>query len=147
MKKLTFLRPKENINKNNSYDIFVGTTKLTELKNGEIKIVDIPDNLKNDNLSAKIKWCGSPEYALSNFSDNDIIRISGNDFLNKKAIWIIVLLPLIGSLTFGYGRENLAIKYMGIGILVTILLFTFYILVIARNKWLCLHKNAENNNI
>ncbi|MGM1055910.1 MAG: hypothetical protein ACQEWG_08500, partial [Bacteroidota bacterium] len=134
MKKLTLQRPKERFNKNYSYEIFVGNIKLTELKNGEEKVVEISDELNNEQLRAKIQWCGSEKYDVSELKDNTNLKICGNDFLNRKAIWIIAILPITGALMFGYGRDNLTIKYIGIGLFFSILLFAFWGTVIAKNK-------------
>ena len=140
MKKLKLQRPKERFNKNYSYEIFVGNRKLTELKNGEEKVIEIPTELIDDELRAKIQWCGSEKYNLSEFKDEEKLKISGSDFLNRKGIWIIAVLPITGALMFGYGRENLAIKYIGIGLFFSILLFAFWGLIIAKNKWLRIEK-------
>jgi hypothetical protein len=147
MKKLTLIRPKERFNKNYSYEIFVGTEKLTVLKNGEEKVVEIPNELDNAELRAKIQWCGSEKYSLSEFKSGEKINISGSDLLNRKGIWIIALLPITGALMFGYGRENLVIKYVGIGLFFSILFFAFWGMVIARNKWLRIEKNTHYNNV
>ncbi len=140
MKKLTLSRPKERFNKNLSYDIFVGNKKLTELKNGEEKVIEIPNKLNNKELNAKIQWCGSEKYNLSEFKDEEKLKISGSDLLNRKGIWIIAILPITGALMFGYGRESLIIKYIGIGLFFLILIFAFWGLIIAKNKWLRIEK-------
>jgi hypothetical protein len=148
MKKLTLQRPKERFNKNYSYEIFAGNLKLTELKNGEEKVIEIPDELNNKKLSAKIQWCGSGKYDLSKFKDKSKLKIRGSDFLNRKGIWIIAILPITGALMFGFGRENLTIKYIGIGLFFLILLFAFWGLVIARNQWLRIEEiNTHYNTI
>ena len=54
MKKITLHRPIESFNKNFSYEIVVGKKTLTELKNGEEKIIEIPKEFKNETLKAKI---------------------------------------------------------------------------------------------
>ena len=51
MKKITLKRPKESFNRNCSYEILVGKRKLTELKNGEEKVVEIPNELENGEIS------------------------------------------------------------------------------------------------
>ena len=132
MKKITLHRPKERFNKYYSYEIFVGNRKLTELKNGEEKVIEIPNELNDDELRAKIQWCGSEKYNLSEFKDEEKLKISGSDFLNRKGIWIIAVLPMTGALMFGYGRENLAIKYIGIGLFFSD--FIFCILGIGNSK-------------
>jgi hypothetical protein len=46
MKKISFKRPKESFNQGISYKIFVGNNLLTELKNGEKKLLKYQLNLK-----------------------------------------------------------------------------------------------------
>jgi hypothetical protein len=50
MRKITLHRPKESLNKNCSYEILVGNRTLTELKNGEEKIIEIPNEFIADNF-------------------------------------------------------------------------------------------------
>lgn len=140
MKKLTLQRPKERFNKNYSYKIFVGNRKLTELKNGEEKVVKISNDFENEQLKAKIQWCGSEKLNLRKLADNETLKVSGSDFLNRKGIWIISILPITGALMFGYGRESLIIKYIGIVLFFSILIFAFWGLIIAKNKWLRIEK-------
>jgi len=140
MKKIKLQRPNERFNKNNSYEIFVGKRKLTELKNGEEKIIEIPNELKNNDLRAKIQWCGSEKLNMNSLKENDTLKVSGNSFLNGKSIFIIALIPLTGVLMFGYGRESTITKYLGIGLFISILLFVMLALTIGRNKWLRIEK-------
>jgi len=141
MKNIILKRPKESFNQGISYKIFIGDSILTELKNGESKIVEIPDKYKNESIKAKIqKWLGSEKIQLSSLSKNETLKIKGNKFLNKKAIFIISLLPFTGVLMFGYGRENLVIKNIGIGLFILILFFVIGFLTIGRNKWLKIEK-------
>lgn len=141
MKKITFKRPKESFNQGLSYKIFIGNNKLTELKNGEEKPVEVATELENEQITATIqRWWGSGKMELNSLSENETLNIKGNKFLNKRAIFIIALLPLTGALMFGYGRENLVIKNIGIGLLISILIFVIGILTIGRNKWLKIEK-------
>ena len=71
MKKLILKRPNERFNKNYSYEIFVDNEKLTELKNGEEKVVEIPNELDKAVLRAKILWCGSKNHNLSGFKNGE----------------------------------------------------------------------------
>ena len=140
MKTLTLNRPKERFNKNISYKIFIGKEKLTELKNGEQKIIEIPNELNKEELTAKIQWCGSKKFSLTELKDKEKLKISGNDLLNRKGVWIIATLPITGALVFGYGRESLIIKNIGIGLFFSILIFAFWGMIIARKKWLRIEK-------
>ena len=141
MKKITLKRPKEKFNQGISYKIFIGGNKLTELKNGEEKAIEISSEFKDKAIKAKIqKWWGSKKMELNSLSENETISIKGNKFLNKKAIFIIALLPLTGALMFSYGRENLVIKNIGMGLFILILFFAIGFLTVGRNKWLNIEK-------
>ncbi|MFD0835697.1 hypothetical protein ACFQ0I_07985 [Mariniflexile aquimaris] len=133
MRKITLHRPKENFNKNCSYEILVGKKYLTELKNGEEKIIEIPNDFKNETLKAKIQWCGSEKMELRNLSENGKIIVSGNKFLNKKMSLFGAMSPLIGLMFF-----NLKIvpKNIGIGIFVIFLIGIIGTITIWKNKWL-----------
>ena len=133
MRKITLHRPKENFNKNCSYEILVGKKYLTELKNGEEKIIEIPSEFKNETLKAKIQWCGSEKMELRNLSENGKIIVSGNKFMNKKMPLFGAMFPLIGLMFF-----NLKIvpKNIGIGIFVIFLIGIIGTITIWRNKWL-----------
>ena len=133
MRKITLHRPKENFNKNCSYEILVGKKYLTELKNGEEKIIEIPSEFNNETLKAKIQWCGSEKMELRNLSENGKIIVSGNKFLNKKMPLFGAMFPIIGLMFF-----NLKIvpKIIGIGIFVIFLIGIIGTITIWRNKWL-----------
>jgi len=143
MKKITLIRPTESFNKNCSYDIFIGKKKLTELKNGEEKIVEIPKEYENEKIKAKIQWCGSEKKELKSISENGKIIIKGNEFLNKKFMFAIALLPLTGVLMFAYGRENLIIKNIGISLFILLILFSIGIMTIWNDKWIKIEKKEE----
>ena len=141
MKKITFKRPKESFNQGVSYKLYIGNNMLNELKNGEEKTIEIPSELENKSIKVKIYgWYGSERIELKSLSEKDSLIIKGNKFLNKKSIFIIALLPLTGSLMFGYGRENMVVKNIGIGLFFLLLILAFGILIIGRNKWLNIEK-------
>ena len=141
MKKLTITRPKENFNQGISYKIFIGDNMLTELKNGTKETFEIPAKFENKSIKAKIqKYWGSEKMQLDSLSENETLNIKGNKFLNKRALFIVALLPLTGALLFGYGRENLVIKNIGIGLFILILFFAVGFLTIGHNKWLKIEK-------
>lgn len=77
---------------------------------------------------------------MNSLSENETLNIKGNKFLNKKAMFIVALLPLTGVLMFGYGKENSIVKNIGMGIFILILIFAVGILTIGRNKWLNIEK-------
>ncbi|WP_066219658.1 hypothetical protein [Formosa haliotis] len=133
MKKITIYRPEERFNTNCTYDILVGNKVLTTIKNGEEKIIEIPDGLENETLKAKIQWCGSKSLELKNISENQKISISGNEFLNKQMPLSGALIPLIGLMVF-----NLKIfpKNIGIAFFIVFLIGIIGTITVWRNKWL-----------
>ncbi|PTB97255.1 hypothetical protein C9994_03780 [Marivirga lumbricoides] len=133
MKKITLNRPKESFNKNCSYEILVGKKYLTDLKNGEEKTIEIPNEFKTESLKAKIQWCGSEKMELRNLTGNEKIVVSGNKFLNRKMPLFGAMFPLIGLMFF-----NLKIvpKNIGIGIFIIFLIAIVGTITIWRNKWL-----------
>ena len=138
MKKITLHRPKESFNKNCSYEIQIGKKTLTELKNGEEKIIEIPVEYENETLKAKIQWCGSEKMELRNLTENDKIIVSGNKFLNKRLPLFGAMFPLTGIMIFS--TNNIISKNIGIGILIFFLIGLVGTLTIGKNKWLKLEK-------
>jgi hypothetical protein len=133
MKKITISRPKESFNKNCSYEIFLGKKYLTELKNGEKKTIEIPNDLKNESLKAKIQWCGSKKMELRNTDDHEKIIVNGNKFMNKKMPLFGAMFPLIGLMFFNL---KMVPKNIGIGIFIIFLIGIVGTITIWRNKWL-----------
>jgi hypothetical protein len=133
MKKITLHRPKESFNKNCSYKILVGKKYLTDLKNGEEKTIEIPNEFNDEYLKAKILWCGSEKMELRNLTGDKKIVITGNKFLNKKMPLFGSIFPIIGLMFF-----NLKIvpKNVGIGIFIIFLLALLGTITFWRNKWL-----------
>lgn len=134
MKPLKIKRPHENFNKHCTYELFVGKSKVTDLKNGEEKSIEIPAELENEQLQAKTQWCGSAKINVSNLEPNAILTITGSVFLNKRMPFIIGLFPVVGVIIFT-GTSQLT-KNIGIGVLVLLFVFLVGTLTIGRNKWL-----------
>ncbi len=133
MKKITLHRPKENFNKNCSYEILIGKNHLTELKNGEEKTIEIPNELNTESLKAKIQWCGSEKMELRDLIGNEKIVVSGNKFMNRKMPLFGAMFPLIGLMFF-----NLKIvpKSIGIGFFIIFLVVIICTITIWKDKWL-----------
>ena len=147
MKKITLIRPRESFNKNCSYEIFIGKRKLIELKNGEEKTIEIPNEYEKNNLKAKIQWCGSKKIKLNLNNENEIFEVTGNKLFNKYLPFIGALFPLTGIIIFS--KQNPIFKNIGIGILILLLLYVIGTLTIWSNKWLKIekkHKNTHYNN-
>ena len=133
MKNITLVRPRENFNKNCSYEIYIGKKYLTELKNGEKKTVTIPKEFKAESLFAKIQWCGSNKMKLQNLTQHKKIIVSGNKFMSKKMPLFGAMFPLIGLMIY-----NLKIipKNLGISFLIICLIGIVGTITLWRNKWL-----------
>ena len=134
MKTLTIKHPQENFNRFCAYELFVGSNKIADLKNGEEKSVEIPTELGNEQLYAKTHWCGSTKINISNIEPNSTISISGNEFLNRRMPFIIGLFPVVGIIIFT-GTSQLT-KNIGFGVLVLLFVFLVGTLTVGRNKWL-----------
>lgn len=133
MRKITLYRPEENCNKNCSYQILVNNHFVTTLKNGEEKIIEVPSQIENSALTAKIQWCGSEKVKLLKVSNNEKIIISGNQFLNKRLPLLGGMFPIIGLIFFNL---NLVPKYVGIGVFIVFLIGITGTITIWRHKWL-----------
>ena len=143
MKKIKLHRPKEHFNDNCSYKIILGQKTLAELKNGEEKIIEIPENLENKSLQAKIQWYGSEKMQLRNLNESESIMVSGNNFLNKTLPLSGAIIVLSGILIFS--TNNIILKNIGIGILILVFIGLIGTFTIGKNKFLKLNKNQARN--
>ncbi len=137
--KITFKRPKENFNQNLTYKIFIGDKKVTELKNGEEKVIEIPDENENMFLKAKMYgWFGSKKVVLKQLPQNESLIISGSKFLNR-------IVPFVGPILIVSGMmwvlsNNDFIKHFGLGLFVVWLLVAIWVLTFGGNNWLYIKK-------
>jgi hypothetical protein len=132
--KVSLKRPKEKFNKNCAYHIYIGGKKLTELRNGEEKVLEIPGRLENEALTARINWCGSNKIALSNLEEDRIIKVTGNEFLNWRMPIAGSIIPLLGLVIFSGNDQPL--KGVGVGIILLFMAGLIGTLTIWRRKWL-----------
>ena len=139
MNKITLHGPKESFNKTFSYKVLVGKKYLTELKNGEQKTIEIPSDLANETLKAKIQWCGSERLELRQLYNSEKIFISGNEFLNRKMLIIGAMFPLIGLMLFNL---NIVPKNIGIGVFILFLIGITGTITLWRNKWLNIERES-----
>ena len=139
MNKITLHRPEESFNKTCSYKVIVGKKYLTELKNGEQKTIEIPSDLANETLKAKIQWCGSERLELRQLYNSEKIFISGNEFLNRKMLIIGAMFPLIGLMLFNL---NIVPKNIGIGVFILFLIGITGTITLWRNKWLNIERES-----
>lgn len=134
MKKITLFRPNESFNKNFTYEIVVGNTRLTELKNGEEKIIEIPSELESEQIQAKLQWCGSEKIELKNLNENEKVIVNGNEFLNRKMPFLFIIFPITGIVSFT--NSEIIPKNISLGILILMIVALVGTLTIGRNKWL-----------
>lgn len=134
MKTLSIKRPHENFNTFSTYGLFVGNNKIAELKNGEEKSIEIPTEQENEQLYAKILWCGSTKINVSNIEPNTTLTVVGSKFLNRRMPFIVGLFPMVGVIIFT-GTSQLT-KNIGIAVLVLFFVFLVGTITFGRNKWL-----------
>lgn len=133
MQKIFLHRPKESFNKHSAYRILLGKQVLTELNNGEEKMIEVPQELNSKELKAKINWCGSQPMKVRQIEVNGKVIIRGNKFLNKIMPLSGAILPLIGLLIV---HLNLVSKTVGMGIIILVLIGLVGTVTIWRNHWL-----------
>jgi len=138
MKRIRLIRPIEDFNRRCAYDIFIGRTKITELKNGEEKHIDIPKDLDAQYLIAKIQWCKSKPFDIRSLKENETTIIRGNKFLNKRLPFLGALFPILGIVNFNVG--NPLLEKISVGLLFLLLFYFVGIITIGRDKWLYIKK-------
>jgi len=141
MKKITLYRPKESFNQYCSYRILVGGNVLTELGNGEEKVIELPNDQETGKLQAKIQWCGSEKLELATISDNQKLIVTGNKFLNKRLPLIGALFPITGVVILN--SQNLLPKNIGIGFFLAIMAILILSITLWMNRWLKLEKEER----
>ncbi|MEO1021937.1 MAG: hypothetical protein AAFW89_05285 [Bacteroidota bacterium] len=134
MKKITLKRPTEGFNTYCSYDILIGGKKITDLSNGEEKTIELQPHQESEILEAKIQWCGSQSYAISDASETGTLLVSGNELLNRKIPLIGALFPLSGILLFT--GDSMLAKTIVTSVLMLVLLGIIGTLTIWKNNWL-----------
>jgi len=139
MKTIILKRPKEGFSQDLTYKIFIGDKKITELKNGEEKVIEIEDKDENNFLKAKMYWWfGSRKVALKQLSQNENITISGSRFLNRIAPFVGPILTISGMIWVL--SNNNFIKHFGLGMFIIWLLIAIWILTFGGNNWLHIKK-------
>jgi hypothetical protein len=134
MKNIKLSRPTEAFNKNCKYAIFINGKKVTDLKNGEEKIIEISSKDEKADLKAKLNWCGSKSIVLSKLDETANMQVIGNKFLNRRMPLIGSLFPITGILIFSVNNEWM--NTIGIVILVLLLLGLIGTLTVWKDKWL-----------
>ncbi|HSM63853.1 MAG TPA: hypothetical protein VK833_07955, partial [Gillisia sp.] len=81
MQTIKIRRPKETFNENIKYKIIVDGVIVGRMKNGEEKTLTISENGKT--LIAEMHSGKSNKIDIENFSNDQTIQVSGNEFMNK----------------------------------------------------------------
>ena len=135
IKKIRIKRPKEKINRNCSYEIFINDRVITTLKSGEDKVIEIV-GLNSDTLQAKIQWCGSNKIKTNTLKNNESVEVRGNVIFNRYLLIFCSIIPIIGILI----SQNREMKILGTILIVTVLILIIGTLTIWRNKWIDLKR-------
>lgn len=128
--KITLKRPAERINRNVPYRIYLNGKKLTELKNGEEKELEL-DSVGE--LCAKISWCGSEN--ISNLKEGDEIELSGRVFYNSVLPFLPAILPLLSVFVFMDGVGDFW-KYVILILMALLLIGLAAAISVFRKKWI-----------
>ncbi|RKE02521.1 hypothetical protein [Marinifilum flexuosum] len=128
--KITLKRPAERINRNLPYRIYLNGKKLTELKNGEEKELEVDSSGK---LCAKISWCGSEN--ISNLKEGDEIELSGRVFYNRVLPFLPAILPLLSVFVFmdevGDFWKNVLLIFMALLLMILVVAISVF-----RTRWI-----------
>ncbi|PXY01178.1 hypothetical protein DF185_11045 [Marinifilum breve] len=128
--KITLKRPAERINRNVPYRIYLNGKKLTELKNGEEKELEL-DSVGE--LCAKISWCGSK--SLSDLKEGDVVEVNGRVFYNRVLPFLPAIVPLLSVFAFMDGVGDFWKNVMLL--LMTLLLIGLVVAIsVFRKKWI-----------
>jgi hypothetical protein len=127
-------RPEENFYMHCSYTIEIDGKSIAKLENGEHKTIEIPDELTQGHLKAKINWCGSKKYSVKTIPENHLIEISGNRFLNLIMPISGAIIPIAGMALFSaFGPD---MKSFGIGAIVLLMVGLVATLTVWWDRWL-----------
>lgn len=126
-------RKQESFNQHIGYKVFVDNLKVTELKNGEEKIIEFDEDARY--LEVKITSGSSEKWALNKIKSGQEILVFENRFRNKYLKYAGALIPMI-SLTFILKHNYELIKILGGIIFILYLLFIIFLLFFKRNKWI-----------
>lgn len=128
--KITLKRSSEKINRNVPYRIYLNNSKLTELKNGEEKELEINSV---GNLCAKISWCGSEN--ISDLKEGDEIEVRGRVFYNGILPFLPAIIPLLSFFAFMDGISGFW-KYVLLMLMALLLIGFVAAISVFRTKWI-----------
>ncbi len=117
------------------YKIFIQDKQVATLKPGASQVIEI--DASPVTIEAKFDWYGSGRVSLL-VDDGDIIELFDNARFSKQAPFVGVPIPIL--VMFYRGVNILWIKWAFAAMLATILFWMFYILVIARQRWIIVNQ-------
>lgn len=133
-------RPKSKYYDESRYKIFIDGVKVAVLTENQSKEVEVNSNTLTIESKLVTSWSGSKVLALS-VSEGDVIEFTTNPWFVKLGIILPAIIPLLW--VFTYSAENPWLKWPFIGLLIVDLTALFYILVIARRKWVNIHHKQQ----
>jgi len=133
-------RPKSKYYDESRYKIFIDGVKVAVLTENQSKEVEV--NSETITIESKLvtSWSGSKVLTLS-VSEGDIIEFTTNPWFAKVGIILPAVIPLLWG--GAYSAENPWIKWLFIGLLIVDLTALFYILVVARRKWININRKQH----
>ena len=137
MMKIKIKRPEENFNTEQKYAILIDGKKVSELKNGEEKIIQLSKDAEI--LEAKVRSGSSEKLSVSEISENETLEISGEKWRNSYGKYAGALIPLIG-LSIVLNHDYPILKIIGLIVLLLYVSMIIYILGFQKRKWLQLKK-------
>jgi len=144
MKQIRLVRPEEKLNKNCRYTILLNGKPVTDLENGESKLIEIPEQSGRPMLQAKIYWCGSRQTQVAELQDTSEVIVTGNDWLNRKLPLMGAMVPLTGIALLSGASE--ATKIAGTVILGILMIGLIGTLTLWKNRWIELRIHNKENN-
>ena len=127
MREITIHRPKENYNQFLKCQFIVDGKRITELSNGEKKVVSIPENAGH--VQMKIKYTGS-EKLPAHFLTKEIVVQANKSYY--PFIFTSAVIPLITAVIFLFPN----FKPIGISLLMVLALGILFSLTLGKNNWL-----------
>ncbi len=135
MSNVTLTRPKETVNKLNSYTILFDNDHATELKNNTKETLST--NAKKVTIEAKMGWVGSgPKEINFQNGENIKLQVTANNFYNKIIRYTgAIAFPSLAAVW--YLANHIQIINYGAPILgILILLYLIYTLIIDKENWI-----------
>lgn len=116
------------------YKVFIQGVQIVTLKEGESQVVEIAANPIT--VEAKFSWYGSKREKLF-VNDGDTIEFIDNIRYSRQAPFVGVPIPILFLLYRGV--ETLWLRWIFATSMLAILFWVFYILFVARKRWIIIH--------